>query len=87
MALRVSMAGTGSIGDITPNWSVNEFATPVTIGYNSAGTGNVSFTAKAEDDSLLCINNNVTSNPNLLGNISGVVQSVNQTGLNCNISH
>jgi hypothetical protein len=87
MALEVSMTGTGSIGDITPNWTVNEFATPVAIGSLGAGTGSVSLNAKANDDSLLCINNNVVSTVNGFGTVNGVVQSVNETGINVSLTH
>lgn len=87
MALEVSMTGTGTIGNITPNWTVNEFATPVTIGASTGGTGSVSFSAKANDDSLLCINNDVVSTVNGFGAVHGVVQSVNQSGLNVSLTH
>lgn len=87
MALEVSMTGTGTIGDITPNWTVNEFATPVAIGSTASGTGSVSFNAKANDDSLLCINNDVVSTVNGFGTVSGVIQSVTQSGINVSLTH
>jgi len=87
VALEVSMTGTGTIGNIAPGWSVNESINSVTIGETGAGTGSVSFNAQATDDSLLTINNNVVSNINGLGNVTGVVQSVSQTGLNTTITH
>lgn len=87
MALDVSMTGSGTIGDITPGWSVNESATPVAIGDISAGTGTVSFTARATDDSLLCINNDVVSTVNGFGTVNGVVQSVNESGPTASITH
>jgi hypothetical protein len=87
MALEVSMTGTGSIGDITPGWSLNEAVTNNVIGSTGSGTGSVSFNAKALDESLLCINNNITSTIEPLGNLSGVVQSVSQSGLMCSIAH
>lgn len=87
MALEVSMTGTGTIGDITPGWSVNEFVNSYTIGSTGAGTGSVSFGAKANDDSLLCINNDVVSTVNGFGTVHGVVQSVSQNGLNASITH
>jgi len=87
VALEVTMTGSGTIGNIAPGWSVNESTNSVTIGETGAGTGSVSFNAQATDDSLLVINNNVTSNINGLGNVTGVVQSVSQTGLNTSITH
>jgi hypothetical protein len=87
MALEVSMTGTGTIGNIAPGWSFNESTNSVTIGETGAGTGSVSFTAQATDDSLLVINNNITSTIGNLGTIDGVVQSVSQSGLNANITH
>jgi len=87
MALEVSMTGSGTIGDITPNWTVNESITPVAIGSSATGTGSVSFGAKANDDSLLCINNDVVSTVNGFGNVHGVVQSVSQSGLNVSLTH
>jgi len=87
VALNVSMTGTGTIGDLTPNWSLQEGATAIAIGDTGAPTGTVSFTARSTDDSLLCINNNIQSTVDNLGYLGGVVQSVNQVGMNCNISH
>lgn len=86
MALEISMTGTGSVGDIAPGWSVGESGTSLTIGERAAGTGIVMFNAKANDDSLLTINNVSTATFDGLGVIQGVVQSVNQTGINCSIT-
>lgn len=87
MALEVSMTGTGTIGNIAPGWSLNESATSVTIGERTAGTGSVSFTAQATDDSLLVINNDTVSTIGNLGTVHGVVQSVSQSGLTASITH
>ena len=87
MALEISMTGTGTLGDITPGWSANESATPVAIGDTTSGTGTVSFTARATDDSLLCINNEINSTINGFGNLTGVVQSVNQSGPTASVTH
>lgn len=81
------MTGTGTIGDITPGWMVNEFGTSVTIGDVGSGTGSVSFSARSTDESLLVINNDVVSNPNGLGEIAGVVQSVSESGITTSITH
>jgi hypothetical protein len=86
MALKVSMTGTGTVGDIAPGWAINESTNSLTIGQRTAGTGSVSFTAKSTDDSLLVINNNSIADVGVLGEIHGVVQSVNQTGLTCNVT-
>jgi len=87
MALEVSMTGSGTIGNLTPNWSVNESSTPVAIGDASSGTGTVSFTARSTDDSLLVINNDVVSTVNDLGTVDGVVQSINESGISTSVTH
>lgn len=87
MSIEVTMSGSGSIGDIAPGWSVNEYATPVTIGETSGGTGNVSFNAASLPDSLFVINNTVTTSHDMLGSVSGVVKSVSQTGLDVSVGH
>jgi hypothetical protein len=87
MALEVSMTGSGTIGPIAPGWTVNEYITPVAIGDTGSGTGSVSFSARSTEDSLLVINNDVDSNPNGLGVVSGVVQSVSETGITASVTH
>ena len=87
MTVTVAMTGSGEIGDIAPGWSVQEFATPVTIGNVSGGTGNVSLNAKALDESLFIVNNNIVTTEQNLGYVSGVVKTVSQTGMNLSISH
>jgi hypothetical protein len=87
MTVTVAMTGSGEIGDIAPGWSVQEFATPVTIGNVSGGTGNVSLNAKALDESLFIVNNNIVTTEENLGYLSGVVKTVSQTGMNLSISH
>ena len=87
MGINIEMTGSGELGPLAPGWSVQEFATPVTIGETAGGTGNVSFTAAARDDSLFVVNNNITTTEETLGSISGVVKSVSQTGLNISVSH
>ena len=87
MGIEIAMTGSGELGPLAPGWSVQEYATPVTIGETAGGTGNVSFTAAAREDSLFVVNNNITTTEETLGAISGVVKSVSETGLNVNISH
>lgn len=87
MGIEIAMTGSGELGPIAPGWSVQEFATPVTIGETAGGTGNVSFTAAAREDSLFVVNNDVTTTEETLGSITGVVKSVSQTGLNVSVSH
>lgn len=87
MGIEIAMTGSGELGPLAPGWSVQEYATPVTIGETAGGTGNVSFTAAARDDSLFVINNNITTTEQTLGSISGVVKSVSQTGLNVSVNH
>jgi hypothetical protein len=81
------MTGTGTIGNIAPGWSVNESINAVAIGDTGAGTGSVSFSAQATDESLLVINNDIVSTVGDLGTVHGIVQSVSQTGLNASVTH
>ena len=87
MGIDIQMTGSGELGPLAPGWSVQEFATPVTIGETAGGTGNVSFSAAARDDSLFVVNNDITTTEETLGSISGVVKSVSQTGLNVSVTH
>jgi hypothetical protein len=81
------MTGSGELGPIVPGWNVQEFATPITIGETSGGTGSVSFNAGARDTSLFIVNNNIATIEESLGSVSGVVKSVSQTGLNVSVTH
>ena len=87
MGINIEMTGSGELGPLAPGWTVQEYATPVTIGETAGGTGNVSFTAAARDNSLFVVNNNITTTEETLGSISGVVKSVSQTGLSVNVNH
>lgn len=87
MTIEVNMSGSGTLGPVVPGWSVNEYATPVVIGSTAGGTGNVSFSAGARDDSLFVVNNTITTTETDLGQISGVVKAVSQTGLNVSVTH
>lgn len=87
MGIEIEMTGSGELGDIAPGWSVQEYATPVTIGDTAGGTGNVTFNAAARDTSLFVVNNNITTTEQDLGQISGVVKTVSQSGLNVSVTH
>lgn len=87
MGINIEMTGSGELGPLAPGWTVQEFATPVTIGETAGGTGNVSFNAAAREDSLFVINNNITTTEETLGSVEGVVKSVSQTGLNVSVNH
>lgn len=87
MSINVEMTGSGELGEIATGWSVQEYATPVIIGTSSGGTGSVSFNTSSREDSLYSINNNITTTDDSLGQISGVIKSVSQTGLSVNVSH
>lgn len=82
-----TMTGSGEFGQLAPGWSVQEYITPVVIGNTSGGTGNVSFNASARETSLLAVNNNITTTEESLGDITGVIKSVSETGLSVSISH
>lgn len=87
MTIRVEMTGSGELGPIVPGWNVQEYATPITIGETSGGTGSVSFNAGARDTSLFIVNNNISTIEESLGSVDGVVKSVSQTGLNVSVTH
>lgn len=87
MGIKIEMTGSGELGPLAPGWSVQEYATPVTIGETSGGTGNISFDAAAREDSLFVVNNNITTTEETLGSISGVVKSVSQNGLKVSVTH
>lgn len=87
MSIDISMAGSGTIGEIQPGWTVNEYATPVTPGETSGGTGQVNVAVRAKDDTLFIVNNAITTTEQSLGSVSGVVKAVNQTGLSASFSH
>ena len=87
MSIDISMTGSGTIGEIQPGWTVNEYATPVTPGETSGGTGQVNVSASANDDTLFIVNNAITTTEQSLGSISGVVKAVNQTGIGASFSH
>jgi hypothetical protein len=87
VGIEIEMTGSGELGPIVPGWSVQEYATPVAIGNTAGGTGNVSFNAAAREESLFVVNNDITTTEENLGQVSGVVKSVSQTGLNVSITH
>lgn len=90
MSVKVSMKGSGEIGEITPGWSVQEYATPLTIGEYAGGTGQVSISAKAKAESAFIINNNATTSCDNFSNnsiVSGVINSVSLSGMNASFSH
>lgn len=85
------MQGSGTLGDIAPGWSLQEFATPVIPSELSGGAGTLSFSAKANDDSLFVVNNLITTQHTSeygdLGSVTGVVKTITQTGLNVSVTH
>ena len=87
MAIKVDMSGSGEIGEIQPGWSVSESATPVTIGETGSGTGSVSLAAGKKPTSLLVVNNDIITEDDQLGSISGVVNTVNDQGASVSLTH
>lgn len=81
MAVKVETVGSGSIGEITPGWSAQEYATPAEIGGRAGGSGGISFSAKKNDDSAFVLNNDSTFTHDELGFIRGTIKSVNASGL------
>lgn len=80
MAVSINNIGSGDVGDITPGWAVQEYATPVIPNGRAGGSGGLSFSAKRKPDSAFAINNNSTFTHDELGSISGVIKSVNLSG-------
>lgn len=76
----------GSIGEVTPGWSVQEYATPIISGARAGGAGGVSFSAKRDDESGFIINNTLDFTHSELGTVSGTVKSVNLVGPVASIS-
>lgn len=87
MALDVEMTGSGTIGPIQPGWTVNEFATPVTVGERAGGAGSVNFSARSHPESTLVLNNEVTSIHEGLGSVPGIVRSASVNGINVSVMH
>ena len=87
MSIEIQMTGSGELGEIAPGWNAQEYATPLTIGETAGGTGTVTFSASARDDSLFIINNDITTIEDTLGSIQGVVKTVSQNGLNVSVTH
>lgn len=90
MGVKVSMTGSGEIGEITPEWSVQEYATPLTIGEYAGGTGQVSISAKSKPESAFIINNEITTSCNNFANnsiVSGIIKNVSIAGLSASFSH
>lgn len=86
MPIDVTTTGSGALGDINPGWGVQEFATPANPAETAGGTGMVTFSGKAQDESVLLINNASTVTEPDLGNVSGVIRSVSQNGLTASLT-
>jgi hypothetical protein len=86
MGVNVTKTGSGYLGELKPGWSVNEFATPINPVDTAGGTGNVTYGGGNAIESLMLIGDNATFADDRLGSISGVMRTVNQSGLNVDIS-
>lgn len=80
MAVTISMTGSGTVGDISTGWSVDESATTVNPSESSGGTGSISMAAKATDTSEFVSENDIIFTHDKLGNISGLVGNVTRSG-------
>jgi hypothetical protein len=84
--ITITLDGTGDLGPVQPGWNVTEFATPHTIGDQTAGTGDVTFATGRGENSLVVINNGSQfshSDPaGDLGNIDGTIRTVSEQGVN-----
>lgn len=90
MGIKAETDGAGEFGEITPGWTVNEYATPTTVGDYAGGTGGVSFTAKAERDTAFIVGDNITTTIDDFDtpqSLTGVVNSLSLNGMTANISH
>lgn len=86
MGINVTKTGSGTLGELKPGWSVSEFATPVNPVDSAGGTGNVTYGGRDATESLMLIGDDATFTEDTLGSISGVMRSVNQSGLSVDIS-
>lgn len=81
MGLKISMTGSGEVGDIATGWSIQEDATPVNPVDSSAGTGVVSLSAKATPTSKFIIDNQITISHDTLGSFDGVIANATVQGV------
>lgn len=85
MSITVTTSGSGSLGELKPGWSVEEFATPVNPVSTAGGTGTVSYGASDGVESLMLIGDDATFSESDLGDISGVIRSVTQARLSLGV--
>ena len=85
--LKPTSTGAGSFGDVQPGWEVEEHITPVAPGDAAGGTGRVSFSAKANDEAELLVNNPITTEVGDLGTISGTIRNVSVDGSTVTVTH
>lgn len=86
MALTVKDANNVEIGNVTPGWSVQEFATPNAPGDTAGGTGTVGYGIGGIEDDLLLIDGENTATDERLGSITGAVQTSSLSGLGASFS-
>lgn len=84
MAITVTTGGSGSFGELKAGWNVQEFATPVNPVDAAGGTGSVSYGSGPGIEPLMLIGDGATFTETNLGSISGVIRTVNESGLNVN---
>lgn len=87
MGITTSMTGSGEFGEISPGWSISEYATPSTIGETAEGSGSVSFSAKTLPTTKFVVNNNITTTAENLGQVSGIIKTVSRDGIGSSITH
>lgn len=85
--LKPTSTGAGSFGSVQPGWTVDEFVTPVAPGDSAGGTGRVSFSAKANTESELLVNNPISTEVGDMGTISGTIRNVTLNGSSVSITH
>ena len=77
------------LGELSPGWSINSFATPHVIGESAGGTGSVNTQYSAREDSLFVISDNAQTSYSdgfYTKYYNGIVKSVSQAGNNISIS-
>lgn len=80
MGVSIDLTGSGTIGDISSGWTVQEDATPVAPSDSSGSVGQISFTAAQGQDSEFVLDNLSTFTHDTLGSLSGKIDTLDSNG-------
>jgi len=86
VATRVTLNGSGSIGDIEPGWSVSEDCTPAALGDSSGSVGSASVDAASTSSSVFATDNGFQLTDENLGAFSGTVVDARVAGIRASLS-